>query len=304
MIIILEGVSKTGKTTLSNFLVKKYKFNYKKFSQPKGDPYVQYMKALKEVEKKGGHWIFDRFHWGEHVWGPLYRGKSGLSDEQFRNIELKALALNAHVIYCWDKVSNISKRFKEDKEDWEKTELILDALKLYGTVVINTILPVHIHRMRTKDDLLKTKRIEILISMYVDKGIPWKTIVGNTYDPQILFIGDTRNPRKSKYSKYGQPFDFGPSSKFLFNALEECKINLHEIAIINSDSKELRPFLNHFSMMSYPIVIAMGKNAKSALLKEHDGFHPYNAINHPSYEQRFHRHDSKFVNNIKLIIKS
>ena len=50
-VIILEGENKTGKTTLANFLKDKYGFKYVKCSQPKRDPYVEYIEIIKKIAR-------------------------------------------------------------------------------------------------------------------------------------------------------------------------------------------------------------------------------------------------------------
>ena len=78
-VIILEGENKTGKTTLANFLKDKYGFKYVKCSQPKRDPYVEYIEIIKKIARSTSDVVIDRFIYGEFVYGPLYRGKSALT---------------------------------------------------------------------------------------------------------------------------------------------------------------------------------------------------------------------------------
>ena len=300
MIIILEGPSKCGKTTLADYICTKYGFGYIKCSQPKGDPYEEYMGILKKIERRGGHWVLDRFNLGELVWGPLYRQQSGLSDEKFRNIELKALAFNPMLIYCFDTVKNISTRFKEDNEEWEEADKIKQSLDLYKEALKKSIIfQVH-HQMKTVDDILRSKKIDRLIDWMADNedNCYYKTIIGNTFNPRYIFIGDKRNERQ-KYLKYAQPFDFGPASKFLFEKLAEARIRLDRVAIMNSDSPELKRFImQKWNIMELPAVVTLGKNADKRLNKLNIEHY---VLPHPQYVNRFFHKDNDFANQLKKI---
>lgn len=298
MIIILEGENKTGKSTIAKYISKKYHFRYWKCSQPEGDPYVEYMSILKNIEKVGGNWVLDRFLWGEQVYGPIYRGKSQIDDQQFRNIELKALALGAEVIYCYDRIENIARRFKADNEDWANEKNIKKTLLLYDKVVRKSILPITLHRMKTRDDITING---VLDQMEIIKNKVYKTVIGNTRNPRIVFIGDKRNEnQKKKYKKFAQPFDFGPASKFFFENLKKVGIELYNVAIVNSDSKELNKFLKDmFFCADDAIFVALGGSASDKLSKL--GWNVYYNLCHPQYANRFHHNDRLFANQLRTI---
>ncbi len=115
IIIILEGIDKSGKSTIANFLKEKFGFEIVKCSQPKGDAYKEYVSKLNKVNKNT---VFDRFCYGELVYGPLYRGKSQIDNKKLANIETLASAKNAIIIYCYDKPELIAKRFNKDKKSF------------------------------------------------------------------------------------------------------------------------------------------------------------------------------------------
>lgn len=298
MIIILEGENKCGKTTLAQHIVDTFNFDYIKCSQPKGDPYIQYMEILKNIK---GNTVIDRFHIGESVYGPIYRSKGALSEEQIRNIELKALALNAVLIYCHDNASNIAERFNREKEEFASNDKIAVALKIYEEQIEKTILPVFLHKMMTPMDILKTLKIDKIIeyNCVKDDG-KYKTIIGNVKDPDLILVGDRRNIKEGfKYNKIGQAFDFGPSSEFLFDNLKQAKIDLSKVAILNSDSLELPGFIKqNWSIMNTPIVISLG-SAAHKVLKKHGIEHK--ELMHPSFYNRFHHNDNTLLNKLKSL---
>lgn len=309
MIIILEGENKTGKSTICNYIVDHYDFDYVKCSQPKGDPYVEYMEILRRIEKSGKNTVIDRFLYGEFVYGPIYRGKSLLTETQKRNIELKALSLNAHLIYCYDTVKNIKQRFLSEGEEFAKTKLIGETLRRFDEVIHNAIIPTTFHQMKTKDDLVmneivlfhgpqvtgihydtpkklkdtkKTVKLDTLINQlgYWDNFKHLKTAVGDQQRPMVVLVGERRNEKlHPEYKRYHQPFDFGVSAEYLFNELKRADVPIGRVMFMNSDSRELK-FINE-----YFDVVALGRVASQRLQRA--GYNHYH-MNHPSYERRFH----------------
>src|ERR1700675_809922 len=84
MLAVIEGADKTGKTTLAKAIAKQLGYKYIHFSAPKGPPadeYIDFLLALKRPT------VCDRFHLGELVYGPLLRGKAGLTPLQLATIE-------------------------------------------------------------------------------------------------------------------------------------------------------------------------------------------------------------------------
>jgi len=302
MIIILEGSDKTGKSTLAKYIRAKYDFDYIKCSRPKGDPYIEYMEILQKIATTGGNWVIDRFLIGESVYGPIYRGESKLDDVKIRNIELKALSLNPLLIYCYDDVKNIKKRFKELKEDFAKTKDIEKILELYEEQVEKSILPCTFHHMMTPLDLIKTKRIDFIIEKLMDRGVYFNTVTGNTKNPAVIFVGESRNEnQKKEYKKVGQPFDFGPASKYLFKKIKETGNYIHKILIINSDSEEFKVVIERFdnpNEIKRPKIIALGKKANNMLNIlniKHD------LLPHPQYMNRFYPNDDVYSFLLKRI---
>lgn len=96
MIICLEGVDGSGKSTLAEALVKELEHRYpgerviyKHATQIKSDVFTEYVDPLKDYEPNVGiHYVLDRWHIGEEIYGPLYRGKSAFDTVSFRWTEL------------------------------------------------------------------------------------------------------------------------------------------------------------------------------------------------------------------------
>lgn len=167
MIIVIEGENKCGKTTLSKYIVEKYGFKYTKVSQPGPDgPYKEYTNILAFI-KHGENVVIDRFHLGEEVYGPIYRGKSGLTREQFQDIETLINRMNGILIYCYDSEKNIAQRFKEENEEFADVKKIAKTLELYKNVLKKSNLIMYKHRMKGAMDLIKNGKIDKIIKKYL-----------------------------------------------------------------------------------------------------------------------------------------
>lgn len=289
-IIILEGENKTGKTTLANYFVDKYKFKVLKCSQPSGDPYIEYMEIIKKLGRMNKKIVVDRFYLGEFVYGPIYRGKSGLTKKQMMNIELKLLSLGVKIIYCHDTVKNIGKRFEEEGEEFATTNKIGRSLKLFDNILASSILPIIKHQMKTKNDLfnINGQLNELAFRQY---SRPFKTAIGNTTNPKIILIGrNQENENPLKYNKYKQPFDFGASSNHLFISITKAKIPFNDIMIIDSNSPELN------KLKKKPIIkVAIGRNV-SNILEEKNIEHI--TVKSSTYDMR---HDNNLHKELKQI---
>ena len=293
---ILEGENKTGKTTLATLLRDRYGFKVVKCSQPRGDAYKEYAEKLNAAS---GRTVFDRMYLGELVYGKLYRGGSQLDEVKCRNLDLLAMSKNTIVIHCVDDAEKIIRRFKSEHEEFADERLVHKTLKLYDEAMGQTSLCVTKHQMRTKDDLTTHKHdLERLIDIEQRQQVNYKDIIGNLKNPTMLLVGETRNKNNNKYNDIGQPFDFGVSSKFLFDAIKRAQIPLNHLAIANSDSKSLSRFISDNPTM---MVVALGKIAHEKITKL--GVRCYK-LNHPNYENRFHRHDSDFHMRLKKIYLS
>lgn len=280
-VIILEGENKTGKTTLAKEF-QSHGFDYIKCSQPKGDPYIEYMNILKKIKKDT---VIDRFAYGELVYGPLYRGESKLSNEQLRNIEMKVMALGGVLIYCTDNPKNIEKRFKQENEEFADVKKIKKTISLYNKIFDKVLLKKYKHIMMSEYDILTNSKIWSILHNIKQSWSKINNVIGNTYNPKLILVGDKRNIKANfEYNKIGQPFDFGKSSQFLFEAIERAGIPLKDIMILNSDNKDL----HLLRLYTEATIVSLGAKANEKLNK----LRIKNVkINHPSHESRFNHNN-------------
>lgn len=114
--IIIEGLDKTGKSTLAKFLSEKTGMPIVKFSNPKPDedPAVQYAEFVVTAQPC----IVDRMHLSEMAYGPVLRGESCVDENVQRVIEGLLKNRGSVGIYCSAALEDLKRRFKEDGEDF------------------------------------------------------------------------------------------------------------------------------------------------------------------------------------------
>ena len=281
MIVVLEGPDKCGKSTLAAKLRDEHGFTIVKCSVPDKDPYLYFMEKLDEAQ---GDVVLDRFAYSGMVYGPIYRNKSDLTPGQLRNLELKLMSRNALVIYCYDNVKAIQKRFKTEHETYAKEQDVKRLLDGFALAMLKCRLPVFYHQMQTKRDYTRGKHLAQLIhnTRLLDIG-GFNSAIGNPVNPAVVLVGERRN-QKQPYQEVQQPFDFGPASDYLFEQLEAAKVPLDQVLIVNSDAKDLQAIISWVGKSSS--WVALGNVAADVLTRLNVA---HVKAPHPQYLKRFKR---------------
>lgn len=106
MIVIIEGPDGAGKTTLARAIQQDTGWQYIHANAPAAHPLIEYTAPLSDSTKS---FVLDRWHLGEMVYGPLHRGGSRLSPEQFVAVEQFLDERGAVVVLCNGTVAELSK---------------------------------------------------------------------------------------------------------------------------------------------------------------------------------------------------
>ena len=152
MRLIIEGVDKSGKSTLIETLKNKFpkavqlKLMTKPYdsSQEETEKLFEVYTTMKEMtDKKDYVYIFDRYFQSELVYSYI-RGNDRLANKEgkefFENLE-NELERNTLVVLLEHPAKEVAKRFKKCKEDFVKEEDIEKLQKRYREVVENSKLP-------------------------------------------------------------------------------------------------------------------------------------------------------------------
>lgn len=153
-ILLVEGVDRVGKTTAVETLKSQLMHPSRTqqfpdvrvvhFGAPDGNPFEEYREALALADRaasEGVPTIFDRMHWSNQAYDPVYRGPGSdtiLSQEEYRILENRGLDLGLTVVLyvrpVEDIVADIAAHDEELAHLSENGDLASDALAdLEGT---------------------------------------------------------------------------------------------------------------------------------------------------------------------------
>ena len=305
MYIVIEGVDKTGKTSLSNFLSKRLKLPIKKFSRPIGDPYCEYMEYLLLDDKPA---ILDRFYLGELVYGPVKRGKSELSDREWFNIEMTMMAHKPFLIYSSTDTKKIQDNFKKDGENYTQAKDVVPLKKAYKSAIDHSQLKWH-HFDYQKDKNYK-KILKQILPWHYDmmnkylrlRDIRRTRMIGNP-EAKVLIVGDICNTKlkENKDQRLVVPFAFGKSASYLYNALMLAGVDFKDIAVTNFTKYQngnIGILTEVNNMPNLERIIYLGKHKKNSIptmKKELE-------LKHPSWAARFNYPIKKYSQELKQAI--
>ncbi len=146
MISIVVGPDACGKTTYIKGLQSLVYMPVIKMSAPKTKEEQENMyEEYKKLFTYNDNFIMDRSFICEMVYGPLFRGKSYITDEQLLKLENLLVDKDAQIIHLTDDPKAIFERFKITGEDFvttlEQVEYIVD--KYFEVLEKITRIPVY-----------------------------------------------------------------------------------------------------------------------------------------------------------------
>jgi thymidylate kinase len=143
MLIIVEGPDGVGKTTLVESIAD-YTSGVHVLHRgpPVGDPLVEYTFEDLDDYHWSGIWVCDRWHWGELVYGPYYRGRSELGWSGFRQVDDYLLSKGAVIAYLTEPVETLAERVAGRGDDYIKVDDLPYLVGAYELVAAESRVPV------------------------------------------------------------------------------------------------------------------------------------------------------------------
>lgn len=287
--IVLEGVDGAGKSTLADAIVQELQERFPEdsvgvfhSSQLQRDPFDEYALAHESYRPNSGmHVVCDRLHWGEMIYGPLYRGESKLSTAGFRWVELYLRARGATVWHVTAPLRTIQKRLVTRGEDYLETHHVEHVWDQFGHVAKHSMLTGGtIDTYKFKPD--EAAMLIVNEAMYQEEQAAYHfrpEYVGRSM-PAALLVGDKQGTGDPGVTL--APFmPRGTSSgKFLLEALPEEFWD--KVGLVNANETKLHDV---WDALFNPPVIALGLNASEAL---DDAGIDHGVVPHPQKIRRFH----------------
>jgi hypothetical protein len=282
VITIIEGPDGAGKTTLAKYMMKVTAADlYVHCGPPKCPPFLEYFNIFQQVDNR--HWVLDRYHLGERVYGPVYREEDGLGAARQRMLERALFSKQAIVVRCLPPLDVVIENWKARKAvGGEMLDNVAQLIAVYeGFKNVKTMLPETTYDY-TSDDLLG--EISWLNTIRPETNLG--PGAGHFRKGNTLIVGEQCGPKDIT----GLPFigDAGSCSLWLAERLDEWNVNEHDLYWINA----LRPdgelespaFIEELCPEK---IIALGKIA-------HRWCDKYGlthvVVPHPQFWKRFHYH--------------
>lgn len=294
MFIILEGCDGAGKSTLSDAIVREIEYRFPgedietvHSSQLKNDPIDEYALEYEAYEPGAGqHFVVDRLHWGEMIYGPLYRNKSALSEGAFRWVEMYLKARGATTWHVSAALETVENRLRTRGEDYLQSHHVEHVWSRFNGLAERTL---------TCGGTAMTDQYAAadLAKVIVDEAIYSETTASDVFRPEylgrplpsVLLVGDKQG--SSDPGATAAPFMPRGTScgQFLLEALPE--LWWFQVGIVNVYETDVPDLLDK---LYYPYVVAMGAFATKELHKlgiEHA------VVPHPQKIRRFHNRQQR-----------
>lgn len=258
MIICLEGVDGTGKSTLASAIVKELEQRfpddqviYKHATQIKSDVFTEYTEPLQDYIPGGGvHYVLDRWHIGEEIYGPLYRGESKFDKASLRWTELFLASKGMRTWLLVQEHDELKKRLEARGEDFIDLDDILHIQDEYKRLTLLSPLFAKEIQPKKKDPHL----VDIIINdaVYAEQQASLYMSFGVKYFGRVTIMPRTILVVENK--KINENFDprLNDDSRVMLEALADGY--WQQFSVVSASSAEkLAEFLNEFLWSTSPV---------------------------------------------------
>lgn len=283
-IVILEGPDGGGKTKLAERL-RTYGFSYHHEGPPpkrrSWDALAHYGGLLERARRARHDTIFDRFHLGETIYGPLVRGEDRLGIAGLKLMNRLLRATGARLWLCLPSYDTCLRNWRRKKNFDDDVEYVKDARifkRIYGVWSKRYASYLSIFNYTTDDE-------EDVVSDALRPHPELPPGVVGTPNATWLFVGERPNgPLDLPF------FARDGSSEYLNRCLARAGFREPMIALVNAYSwrgseRPIRRIQERYNIK----VITLGSVAYSVCLHQRVTIRA--SLLHPQYWKRFHFHE-------------
>lgn len=291
---VLEGPDGAGKTTFAKRLVENLAgYRTEHFGPPTQPPLEEYLHWLVDQDAKGHRMIIDRFHLGESVYGPIFRGTLGLNRYELTAIEWALMVRGYMMVHVSQPLKTLVDSLERRGDQMVKVNQLTKILELYWDVTQRSIMPYDSYDYNWPATLRfmleREKAYRLRSEAYLKHmGHYWGT---GCLQPSVILVGEKVNP---KLNSKGVPFSVGKASEWLIDALtwNGWRATCYLTNAVKEDgeremvAREVRWLQGQAKVDErvIPQVIALGSVAGD-VLEKHKIEH--SLVYHPSYHRRF-----------------
>lgn len=286
MLIILEGLDKTGKTTLAQEIAELIGAEVRHCDKPYRHPLEEYQSDLDDyVPGSGKHIVYDRHCWGERVWPNVYNRRSQYTVGMHHHTELFLMSRGAQFVHCSASGQLIVERLIADDDPLPPHDRVPFALWSFRDVESRSLLRRHTLHYDFTEVNHPTADSIVMHAENMERQVaeaPSWHWVGDPY-PGLLLVGETPGVRYPEQAAA----PFRPYADTAGAYLMRVMAGSEEIAVTNGWDGQgapvpLRPL---WIFLETPAVVALGNRAHEALMMADV---PHGVVPHPQWVRRFH----------------
>jgi thymidylate kinase len=314
-LIILEGCDGVGKSTLAEAvqMVMRQRgmmSTVLKASQPKPGVHPLNEYAGPIVAHPGARLICDRWHIGEHVYGPIYRDGSRITWAQRAWLDAFLIGRGASFVHVTASHATVLERCRSRGEDFLKEEDIQRVLNNFGYQTIDR------RYWRTVDTTgVPLDEMSAIANRLVDVAMGRHQAMAPVIElgtdyvgplrPKVLLVADRPSLGDGAPPAYAAltPWN-GNSAAYLFDALYDAGVltplTIPDIGWVNSYNTDLYKL---HQLLGEPPVITLGAEADRRANAHR--VQVLDSVSHPQYWRRFrHKRRIEYGNQIRDILFS
>lgn len=293
MFIVLEGCDGTGKSTLAGAVAAEIMGRDPDCSVEeihrgplKRPPLDEYVHDVADYLPGGlRHIVADRWHWGEEIYGPIYRDKSAMTLGQFRWVELWLASRGVDVWHVTQPLDRLQSRLQARGEDFLQADHVdlvrgmFEDLAGKSAVHTGTVMPDGDISLIVKQIVDRAEYTEREIG---DRIVRFPSYVGRAV-PHTLLVGEKRGGTPPYVTDSAFMAINGNSGDFLLSSLPDDDW-WKGVALVNG-VEEGDKLVQLVDELAGPQVVALGRAASDVLLDldiDHGG------VPHPQFVRRFH----------------
>lgn len=290
-LIVVEGIDGSGKSTLIANLVHHMPDNVGimrrgPINRHPMEEYEYDLSGYAGLYDDTHHLLLDRWHIGEMIYGPLYRGTSQLTPAMKLHVDLLLQKFGALKLLMDTPLDVVKQRLasRPGGEKFLKPEhmqLVYDAY--------HELCPAtdwwHLSPKTSSRDIDFTSIIRAAEAMTQKAAVveEFNSYIGPP-DPSLLILGDKRAQQRQGRPNY--QWAFVPyrdtSGHFLFTALDS--VNLRNFGVANAAEENVTEL---WETLNYPHICVLGQNALSAVSNRGLNNWVKAYVAHPQYVKRF-----------------
>jgi len=277
--IIIEGLDRTGKTTLARALADRWGLRYRHFSKPEEHPLEEYGRVF---EGHARDLVIDRFHIGETVWPTIFSRTSQLDTAMLTWLEM--LLDSRGVVYVHSQRELTEEILAGEPIDLAQAR---DVDRLFE----HTLKLAHSPVFRWS---LGDAEVEDVIAGAAAQRCWRAEEIGRithrwigSMKPEVLLVGERVND--PGWTLPFVPYR-GTSGHFLLEELSTLTGIPRRTAIVNSLTPETRagggyePVRDLWEELGQPRIVTLGRTADACCSQL-----PHGSVHHPQYVRRFLR---------------